>query len=116
MAALAEPRRTATVAALFYTLEAAAQDDAAELAEALLTDLIRDAEGDNRKARLRTLRDLDDAALLLKEMAQLVIIGDELPLDAWREALFERLPRADIEAAMAEIEIIAKPDEIQTLC
>ena len=30
----------ATVAALFHTLETAAQDDAAELAEALLTDLL----------------------------------------------------------------------------
>src|SRR3954454_8862349 len=35
IAALQEPRRTATVAALFHTLETAAQDDAAELAEAL---------------------------------------------------------------------------------
>src|SRR5271166_3598631 len=32
IAALQEPRRTATIAALFHTLEAAAQDDAAELA------------------------------------------------------------------------------------
>jgi TnpA family transposase len=110
ISALQEPRRSATVAALFYTLEAAAQDDAAELAEALVSDLIRDAEGDRRKARLRSLRDLDDAALLLKELAQLVVAGDELPLDQWREALFERLPRADIEAAMAEVEAIAKPD------
>src|SRR5271166_6710059 len=31
IAALQEPRRTATVAALFHTLETAAQDDAAEL-------------------------------------------------------------------------------------
>jgi hypothetical protein len=43
IAALQEPRRTATVAALFHTLEAAAQDDAAELAEALVTDLVKDA-------------------------------------------------------------------------
>jgi hypothetical protein len=40
IAALQEPRRTATVAALFHTLEAAAQDDAVELAEALLADLV----------------------------------------------------------------------------
>jgi TnpA family transposase len=51
------------VAALFHTLEAAAQDDAAELAEALITDLVKDAEAADKKARLRSLRDLDDAAI-----------------------------------------------------
>jgi hypothetical protein len=61
IAALQEPRRTATVAALFHTLETAAQDDAAELAEALITDLVKDAEAADKKARLRSLRDLDDA-------------------------------------------------------
>lgn len=110
VAALQEPRRTATVAALFYTLEAAAQDDAAELAEALLADLIKDAEGDNRKARLRSVRDLDEAALLLSEMGRMVITGDDLPLDRWREALFEQLPRADLEAAIAEVTATAKAD------
>ena len=44
IAAMKEPRRTATIAALFYTLEASAQDDAVELGEALITDLFRDAE------------------------------------------------------------------------
>ena len=111
IAALREPRRTATVAALFYTLEASAQDDAAELAEALLSDLAREADAEHKRSRMRTLRDLDAAALLLKAMANLVVIEDALPLDGWREALFEQLPRADIVAAMGEIGDIAQPDE-----
>jgi len=57
------------VAALFHTLETAAQDDAAELAEALITDLVKDAEAADKKALLRSLRDLDDAALLLRGKA-----------------------------------------------
>lgn len=80
IAALQEPRRTATVAALFHTLETAAQDDAAELAEALITDLVKDAEAAEKKARLRSLRDLDDAALLLRDMAKLVFEENALPL------------------------------------
>jgi TnpA family transposase len=111
IAALQEPRRTATVAALFHTLEAAAQDDAAELAEALLTDLVKDAEAADKKARLRSLRDLDDAAILLRDMGRLVMADDDLPLDRWRDALFERLPRADLDAAMAEVDAIAKPSD-----
>src|SRR3546814_8773710 len=53
IAALQEPRRTATVAALFHTLEAAAQDDAAELAEVLLADLVKGAEAADKQERLR---------------------------------------------------------------
>jgi hypothetical protein len=109
IAALQEPRRTATVAALFHTLEAAAQDDAAELAEALITDLVKDAESADKKARLRSLRDLDDAAILLRDMAKLVFEENALPLDQWRDALFERLPRDDLVAAMAEVDAIARP-------
>ena len=111
IAALREPRRTATVAALFHTLEATAQDDAAELAEGLLTDLVRDAEASVKKARLRSLRDLDDAAMLLREMGRLVMADDALPLDHWRDALFERLPRVALETAMAEVDAIAQPAE-----
>ena len=99
------------MAALFHTLEAAAQDDAAELAEALLTDLVKDAEAAEKQARLRSLRDLDDAALLLRDMAALVFKEDALPLDQWRHALFERLPRADLVAAMAEVDAIARPHD-----
>lgn len=111
IAALQEPRRTATVAALFHTLEAAAQDDAAELAEALLADLVKGAEAADKQARLRSLRDLDGAAMLLHAMGLLVLTDDALPLNEWRDVLFERLPRPDIEAAMSKVEAIAKPAE-----
>jgi len=91
------------VAALFHTLEAAAQDDAAELAEALVTDLVKDAEAADRQARLRSLRDLDDAAILLRDMAKLVFEEDALPLAQWREALFERLPHVlDADGRVAD--------------
>ncbi len=111
IAALQEPRRTATIAALFHTLEAAAQDDAAELAEALLADMVKDAEAADKQARLRSLRDLDDAAILLRQMGLLVLTDDALPLDEWRKVLFERLPRSNIEAAMSKVDAIAKPAE-----
>ena len=111
IAALQEPRRTATVAALFHTLEAAAQDDAAELAEVLLADLVKGAEAADKQDRLRSLRDLDGAAMLLHAMGLLVLTDDVLPLNEWRDVLFERLPRPDIEAAMSKVEAIAKPAE-----
>jgi Tn3 transposase DDE domain len=73
----------------------------------------KDAEADEEEARLRSLRDLDAAALLLAGMSQLVLADDALPLDAWREALFKKLPRSAIEAAQARIEVIAKPKDTE---
>lgn len=111
IAALQEPRRTATVAALFHTLEAAAQDNAAELAEALLSDMVKGAEAADRQDRLRSLRDLDGAAMLLHTMGLLVLADDVLPLNEWRDVLFEQVPRPDIEMAMAKVEEIARSAE-----
>ncbi len=90
-------------------LETAAQDDAAELAEALITDLVKDAEAADKKARLGVCAISTMPRLLLRDMAKLVFEENALPLDQWREALFERLPRDDLVAAMAEVDAIARP-------
>ena len=60
---LAPERRMATLVAFVHTLEATAQDDALDLLEVLLTEIFSKAEELGRKARLRTLKDLDAAAL-----------------------------------------------------
>ena len=70
LAALHEPRRTATLAALFQTLEAVALDDAVELFDALATDIFALAEEAHRKSRLRSLRDLDAAAIVLRDVGR----------------------------------------------
>lgn len=113
LAALHEPRRTATLAALFQTLEAVALDDAVELFDALATDIFALAEHAHRKSRLRSLRDLDAAAIVLRGVGQHVVADDgALPLTAWRDALFEQISRADIEAAMASIDsLVRAPDD-----
>src|SRR3546814_9109840 len=69
------PRRAATIAALFHTLEAAAQDDAAELAEALLADMVQGAEAADKQARLRSLRDLDRSEEHTSELPSLMRIS-----------------------------------------
>ena len=114
LAALHEPRRTATLAALFQTLEATALDDGIELFDALATDLFTQAEEAHRKSRLRSLRDLDAAAIMLRDVGQHVVADgdDALPVAEWRNALFEQIARADIEAAMASVDsLVAAPDD-----
>src|SRR5208283_4983921 len=89
LAALHEPRRTATLAALFQTLEATALDDAMELFDALATDIFTHAEEAHRKSRLRSLRDLDAAAIMLRDVGQHVVADedDTVPIGEWRNAL-----------------------------
>lgn len=112
LAVLQEPRRTATLAALFQTLEAVALDDAVELFDALATDIFSAAEEAHRKSRLRSLRDLDAAAIVLRDVSLRVVQDDDLPLAGWRDALFEQIPRSDIEAAMASIDtLVSTPDD-----
>ena len=114
LAALHEPRRTATLAALFLTLESTALDDAVELFDALVTVIFTRAEEAHRKSRLRSLRDLDAAAIMLRDVGQYVVAddGDAMPVAEWRNVLFEQIARFDIEAAMASVDsLVTKPDD-----
>jgi TnpA family transposase len=110
LARLPEPRRTATLVALLHTLEATAQDDALELFEALVAEAVGDAAKAHQQARLRTLRDLDSAALKLAKGWRL-LLQDTTPAQAWREHVFEMVPQAEIEAAMDKVETLVRPDD-----
>ena len=104
----------ATLAALFQTLEATALDDAVELFDALATDLFSQAEEAHSKSKLRSLRDLDAAAIMLRDVGQHVVADEDgnLPLAEWKAALFEQIARIDISAAMASVDsLVTKPDD-----
>ena len=62
---LPNPRRLATLVAFVHCLEASAQDDGLEVLEVLLRELFGDAIKADKKSRLRTLKDLDQAAATL---------------------------------------------------
>ena len=109
IAAMKEPRRTATVAALFYTLEASAQDDATELGEALVADLFREAEMAPLAHRQSQQKNMDEAVRILRNLAGMVIAEGELPHDAWQDAVFAHLPKDRIEAAMETIDCLVQP-------
>jgi TnpA family transposase len=114
LAALHEPRRTATLAALFQTLETTALDDAVELFDALASDIFTHAEEAYRKSRLRSLRDLDAAAIMLRDVGQHVVADEDgdVPLMEWKNTLFEQIARADIKSAMASVDsLVTKPDD-----
>ena len=65
IARMAPERRVATLLAFARAFEVIAMDDAIDLLDFLISQLIHEARNEGEKQRLRTLRDLDAAALQL---------------------------------------------------
>lgn len=103
-------RRLATLAAFVYSLEATAQDDVLEVFEGLLGDLFGDAEKADKKARLRTLKDLDEATATLV-LACRWLVDPELPDDRVRAKVFENIPKALLESALENASTLIRPPD-----
>lgn len=103
-------RHTAMLVAFISTLEATAQDDALEVLEIVLADIFSEAATAAKKATLRTLKDLDAAALQTANVTRIVLdsqIGD----GDIRQAVFRMMSRIDLEASVQQIENIVRPPE-----
>jgi len=103
-------RRLATLAAFIHCLEATAQDDALEVLEMVLRDLFGDALKEDRKARLRTLKDLDRAAMILLDACR-VVLNDSLPDEDLRSSIFAATPRDTLEQAVENAGSLVRPPE-----
>ena len=73
IAKLTEQRRIATLVSFTRQLAVTAQDDSLDVLDMLIRDLLARSVSSGKKARLRTLRDLDAAALSLAEISEKVI-------------------------------------------
>jgi Domain of unknown function (DUF4158) len=111
IARMAPERRLATLLAFAHAFEVIAMDDALDLLDLLLTDLIHDAQNEGQKARIRTLRGLDTAALHLWEAIQ-VLLDDQVDDAAVRRQTFAQIPRQQLVEAGAQVETLAqRPDD-----
>ncbi len=109
---LPEARRLATLVAFIHTLEASAQDDAIELFEMLLTEVFGDAEKEDKKARLRSLKDLDALAITLAEACRLVV-DPALPDESVRTAVYACVPRDTLIQTLQDIgDLVRPPDDV----
>src|SRR5205807_1396697 len=106
IAKLTEQRRTATLVSFTRQLSVTAQDDSLDVLDMLMRDLLARSTSDGKKARLRTLRDLDAAALSLAEISEKVITP-EWTDDQVRAFLTEK--QAKITEAVATIYKLARP-------
>ncbi len=92
----------ATLVAFACTLEANAQDDALDVLDRLLTDLLARVDKQERQRRLRTIGDLDAAALLLRDIS-LVVLDRATSDHTVRHEILARVSRERIEQAIATV-------------
>ena len=107
---LPESRRLATLVAFASNLEAAALDDALDLLDILITEIFSDAARASDKARLRTIKDLDAAAVQLTQVCRLVLDRDLQDAEL-RSAIFKTLEREELEAAVNQVDSLVRPPE-----
>ena len=92
---MSEERRVATLVAFARRLEALAQDDVLDVLFALISEMVTQSKATCKKERFRTIKDLDEAALALKEALDAIldhnIFPDALPLGQARDEIFLRV-------------------------
>jgi TnpA family transposase len=103
-------RRIATLVAFVHCLEATAQDEVLEVLEMLLHDLFGKAITADQKARLRTLKDLDESAAALAEACRL-LLDPELPDEHLRKQVFVKIPRTALETAVERVSALIRPPD-----
>ena len=110
MGRLPPARRIATLVAFVHCLEATAQDDALEVLERLLRALFAEAAKADRQARLRTLKDLDQAAILLAAACRLLL--DPVVVDVeLRPQVFARVPQNTLTQALDNVDALTRPPD-----
>jgi hypothetical protein len=107
---LPESRRLATLVAFAGSLEAAALDDALDLMDILITEMFSGAARASDKARLRTIKDLDAAAIQLTQVCRLVLDAEVLDTEV-RSAIFKMMERERLEAAVNQVDSLVRPPE-----
>ena len=85
-------RRVATLLAFARAFEATALDDALDLLDLIITDLLAQAKLAGEKERLRTLGDLDAAALQLRDVCT-VLLDEACSAARVRSLAFARVPK-----------------------
>ena len=105
---MAPERRVATLLAFARAFEIIAMDDAIDLLDFLISQLIHEARNEGERQRLRTLRDLDAAALQLWNAIG-VLLDETVDAAAVRTQTYARFPRQRLLEAGAQVETLARP-------
>jgi TnpA family transposase len=110
IARMAPDRRLAILLAFAHAFEVMAMDDALDLLDLVITEIVHAAESEGQKERLRTLRDLDTAALQLWE-ALPPLLDEQIADAAVRSQTFAQIPRQRLVDAGTQVETLARPPD-----
>ncbi len=105
-------RKMATLLAFAKEIEAITQDETLDVLEGLVKELLAKSAREGRKERLRTLKDLDKAALLLSQACSLLLEIDDETISV-RETVFEQVSQQTLAEAVAQVEALARPEDDQ---
>ncbi len=107
IAQMADNRRAATLVAFAREYEIVAQDDALDVFDMLLAKLLNKARKEGQQERLRTLRQLDQAALTLARACEVLLEDgcDEIDL---RSAVFAQVSQDDLASALETVGTLSR--------
>jgi hypothetical protein len=120
LARLTEQRRCATLLAFITTLEATATDDVLDLFDIVMTRMVNEAQKLRQQMRLRGVRDLDAAAIILRKAWAIAMTTHAKGSDGIVAAL-AAVPQDAIEEAITRIDDLTRAaddpyfDEIITM-
>lgn len=103
-----EERRLAVLVAFVYVYEIKALDDALDLLDILITEIVAKASKLGQKNRLRTMGDLDKAALQLSDFADLFLKNEESA--DLSKVIYNFMSKDLIIEAINKVREVAKPD------
>lgn len=107
-----DERRMATLLSFARHFEVIAMDDALDVLDALLTDLSTKAKTAGQKERLRTLGDLDSAAMQMRIVCGLVV-DDACDLMRLRQEIFARVPKEQVQRTIVTVDDLTRPPDDQ---
>ncbi len=103
-------RKMATLVAFAHHFEATAQDDALNVLEIVLKDLFSKAKRTNNKNRLRTIKDLDNAAATLVDACKLLLDSNLSDQDV-RVKIFTHIGYKPLILAVQEVDSLIQPPD-----
>ncbi|WP_374748852.1 Tn3 family transposase [Klebsiella variicola] len=108
IARMPEVRRLAVLTAFVKSQEISALDEAVDVLDMLILDITREAKKTGQKKRLRTLKDLDRAALLLARVCAL-LLDENTDETALRTTIFKIVPPAKMTESVDKVNELARP-------
>jgi len=106
LARMGDTRRIATLRAALHILVALAHDTILDLLDEVFTTLLAEATKAGTQTRIRTLQDLDAAALDLADVGA-ILLDLAVPNEGVRGAVEKRLSREALEQTVAKVRELA---------